>query len=329
MKTIKTNDAWETLRDLVKGSSSMAIVTGSTFAAQATAFLESYRGKGWIIQKPEGLLLQAGNHKLHERPDTLIAIGGGSVIDYAKLLLNEMDEVPQFIAIPSTAGSGSEATPFAVAYEGRTKISVAAPKLLPQFAILDASLLQGQTPYGKAVSGMDAVAQAIESMWNLHATAVSLERAKEALALLLQHLPHFVKGDDTRAEAVLYGAHLSGQAIAITRTTGPHALSYYLTAQHGIPHGEAVGLFLPLFFLYNEGTAALQQVFPTLHVQNAGEAFLFTQQLASQLGLRVRLPGGTNVDELVQSVNQERFANNPVPYDREKLRALILQYLAA
>lgn len=136
-----------------------------------------------------------GNHY-----GAIIAIGGGSVLDFAKLIkafwssadsvlshLNEGEaldpiEIP-LIAIPSTAGSGSEATHFAVVYRGKEKFSVAHQRLLPDLAVVIPSLLASQPQSVAAASGMDALCQGIESYWSIHSTEESRRFAAEAIVL--------------------------------------------------------------------------------------------------------------------------------------------------
>ena len=123
---------------------------------------------------------------------------------------------------------------------------------LPDIAILDPQLSSTLPPRQTAISGIDALSQAIESFWSVHATDNSRLLAKEAIVTLIEYLPQGVHAPTLQIrEKLLWASHLSGQAINMTRTTGPHALSYFLSAHYKILHGQAVALFLPVFFLYN------------------------------------------------------------------------------
>jgi alcohol dehydrogenase len=267
-------------------------------------------------------------------PDrAILAIGGGSVIDLGKGLvyhcLGNSTVVPFFIAAPTTAGSGSEATPFAVIYRRGRKISLLHEFLLPQSVILDPVLLDSLPARQVAISGMDVLSQAIESFWNKNATLESKEYATKAITLWKQSfLPAINNNKIARAQLQL-AAYNAGKAIAITRTTGPHALSYYLTSNHGVPHGHAVALFLPLFFLYNQPCGELCEI---VGAKDAQEGFDYVRSIMKQAGLETTLKE-LNIDikviveDLLNEVNEERFANNPVAFDREKLKQLIIQYL--
>lgn len=287
-----------------------------------------------IVHPPDGVL-QVDNIPALNDLHTIIAIGGGKVIDYAKGIIYRHPKPAFFIAAPTTAGSGSEATPIAVFYNGKEKVSLDAPHLLPAIAILDPALIAGLPRHHRAISGADALAQSIESVWNVHSRNDSEEFALTAIKLLWQDLNHFVDGtEEAVIEKILWAAHLAGKAITITRTTGPHALSYFLTANHGVPHGQAVALTLPLFFLYNDeehNRSQMEKIYKTLDVQNVQEAFTACQQMLKRIGLATTLKDlqlqNLSLDDWLQSVNQQRFSNNPVPFDPEKLKDLFQRYL--
>lgn len=195
----------------------------------------------------------------HNNIQLMIAVGGGSVIDMAKLIKNEWmshelnvheTHLP-LIAIPTTAGSGTEATHFAVCYKDGKKDSIASEFLLPQIVIIDPHLLSSQTKYQMAVSGIDAFCQAVESYWNINANDTSLDFATKAIKLVWKNLPLALGGDETALENLALGSFYAGKAINITKTTAPHAYSYYYTYHFGIPHGHAVALFFPFFVNYH------------------------------------------------------------------------------
>ena len=268
-------------------------------------------------------------------PDLIIAFGGGRILDTAKMMtwFGRNQQRPFFIALPTTAGSGSEATPFAVVYEGLGKKSLSDPILLPDLVFLDVSFLENLPSAQRAISGIDALAQAIEALWNRYATDHSDKYAEEALSILWKELEDFVHHPDAaRDKRILWASHLSGKAIAITRTTGCHALSYYLTANHCIPHGQAVAFFIPLFFLYNEKAMGDRsgKIYSLLGVTNAAQAFDAIQNLMKRCGLAIRFSQtGEVVDigRLLASVNQERFSNNPEPFEPVGLNELISRYI--
>ncbi len=321
------------------GCDSVFVITGEHFRLEEQpVFLKelpvirSYKKNGANVEEQE---ISAVLDIFNEEPGAaLLAIGGGSVIDLAKAVIYKRVQsflsIPFFIAAPTTAGSGSEATHFAVVYQGKKKISLVHPQLLPQVVVLDPVLTYSLPAYQTAVSGMDVLAQAVESYWNKNATAASKSYASDAIQLWREsYLPAVHSPTGEAREKMLLAAHQAGKAINITRTTGPHALSYYLTANYHVPHGQAVALFLPLFFIYNNPGDELCSLLGTGDPQEAMEMI---RQVMRDAGLKTTLAElGINktliIDALLDEVNEERFANNPASFDRARLKELFLQYL--
>jgi len=194
--------------------------------------------------------LQAGCH-------AIVAIGGGTTIDTAKGaawcfaggVLEKAppggNVLPPLFAVPTTAGTGSEATHFAVCWHEGVKHSLADPRLRPAHAIVDSSLHESLPPHLTATTGLDALCQSLESLWAKDATDASRADAAEAAQLVLSSLEVAVCQPTPEARsAMARGAHLAGRAIDISKTTTPHALSYAITHDHGVPHGFAVALTL-------------------------------------------------------------------------------------
>ena len=192
--------------------------------------------------------------------DSILAIGGGSAMDTAKciklfakmpegvdcLMQQYEDTCIPLIAIPTTAGTGSESTRFAVIYRDGVKQSIAHESILPNHAILDAELLSGLPVYQKKCAMLDALCQGIESFWSVNSTGESRRYSKAAIICLLEAMDSYVYHNDiAAAERVMQASNLAGRAINITQTTAPHAMSYKLTSLYGIPHGHAVALCLP------------------------------------------------------------------------------------
>ncbi|GAB4092201.1 hypothetical protein GCM10028786_11270 [Flaviaesturariibacter terrae] len=293
-----------------------------------------------VRETPDGLLqeesVRAQAAALPPDIDAVIAIGGGRTIDYAKALLYYYGKsISLFAAVPTTAGSGSDATSFAVLYSGITKRSLEHPVLKPGVVVWEEGLLAGLSARQRAVSGLDALVQCLESLWSRRATPASRALAWEAGNWLRRQLPHFVAEPSPElALGALYAAHHSGAAIETSRTTGPHALSYYLSAVHGVEHGHAVALLLPVFLRYNESTPAPEgyaAVLELLGASGGAEAAGAWQQWIAALGLESRLSAlglhSSIIPGWLQHINEERFANNPLPLDAERLSLLLHQNL--
>jgi alcohol dehydrogenase class IV len=299
--------------------------------------------------------------------ELILAVGGGSVIDVAKLLkaflgrvtsdrtTSDTDFVSAYldgsqplqpadiplIAIPTTAGSGSEATHFAVVYQNQVKHSIGHQQLLPDLALIIPSLLTSLPQSIAAASGMDALCQAIESYWSIHSTDESRRLAKESIELAWNSLRQAVIEKEPTALAQLARAsHLAGQAINITKTTAPHAVSYALTTFYGIPHGHAVGLLTPYFLKYNaavtesdcldsRGVARVKQaileILEMLRCQTTEQAATAIRELMQDLGLETNFKNlGIQTEKDITQIidngfNPQRINNNPRRVTRETL----------
>lgn len=295
---------------------------------------------------------------VHEfQPDVIIGVGGGSAMDMAKLLVafsSESGDVAhriqsgdpiaevghKLLLVPTTSGSGSEATHFAVVYIGDKKFSVAGDGLYADQILLDPQLVMSGSPYQRATSGIDAICQAIESTWATGATQTSRRYARHALALLMPAIRRFVaEGDSETARRVSIGAHLSGRAIDISKTTGAHALSYFVTKRFGIAHGNAVALTLGEFMNVHSSPGRLKVQINNLpeimndlaryfHVASAELLSNAFDELLDDLGLvRTINQSGLSVDDVteewIDSVNLQRLANNPVQFDRASMRDVV------
>jgi alcohol dehydrogenase class IV len=195
------------------------------------------------------------------KPDLVIALGGGCAIDYAKLAnglhnikdlkkkikngsLKIYSKKTKILAIPTTAGSGAEATKFSVIYIDKIKYSVEHSLLKPDFYSLVPRLVINSPRIVRASSGFDAVAQALESIFSKKANTRSINYSYESLRYSIKNFLGFVNRPHLINTAqMLKAANLSGKAINIAKTNAPHALSYLFTSNFKIPHGIAVSIF--------------------------------------------------------------------------------------
>lgn len=210
--------------------------------------------------------LRARMAGLDGRVAVLVALGGGSVIDAAKVLAAAMgrrtdveavmaagspgphDALP-IIAAPTTAGTGSEVTCWATVWDrrGRRKLSLERPDLYPQAAVIDPELMVGLPADQTLASGLDALSHALESLWNRNADALSRRRAVSAARTIMNALPRVLRrpGDLEARTAMAHGALEAGLAFSRTRTALAHNISYPLTLERAMPHGLACSFCLP------------------------------------------------------------------------------------
>jgi alcohol dehydrogenase class IV len=295
------------------------------------------------------------------KPDLIIAVGGGSVLDMAKLInifsaqKTRCDDVIDnkvkisvkgipLVAIPTTAGSGSEATGFSVLYVNSMKYSIAHQYMLPDCAIVDPTLTHSMSPQLTAVTGMDALSQSIESFWAVGATGASRRYSSRSIQIILHAIRPAVQNPDKGIRAKMaMGAHLSGKAINIAKTTAPHAISYALTMFHGLAHGHAAGLTLPDFFLINSkpysgllnGNLTISSLKRTMNrlfeLFGCGSAESCAQEiriLMKEIGLetdfgKLGIVTSNDVERILAGVNVERLANNPVKVTPDMLRQVL------
>lgn len=298
------------------------------------------------------------------QPDMVIAIGGGSAIDIAKAInmLSVQEGKPAqyiegetpltrggapLVAVPTTAGTGSEATHFAALYIGAKKYSLAHESMLPDYAIVDEALTHSLSPRQTTLSGLDALCQAFESLWSIHATPESQNYAREAMALILSNIRTAVTTPTLESRvAMVRGAHLAGKAINISKTTACHAMSYALTITYNIPHGHAVALTFPELLVFNDqvtdadvtdtrGVAyvrgVIAEIVHALGVTDAESGASAFRTLMQDVGLTSKLGQlgvhETDIDALVAEMSIERAGNNPRRFTQDDARRVLTNIL--
>ena len=281
--------------------------------------------------------------------DSLLSVGGGSAIDIAKCVkqllampegsdgqsLKAADlpfsDVPH-VAAPTTAGTGSESTHFAVCYVDGAKVSVANDCLQPDAVLLDPSNLAGLPGYQRKCTMLDALCQAVESYWSARSRPESREYSKAAIPAIMANAAAYLAGDAGAAWEVMRAANRAGKAINLTTTTAPHAMSYKLTSLYGIPHGHAVAMCMPHCWraLLERGDAGLQERLAEIAVLIMGYAgakpadgLTAFEEFFSSLDLYTTVHGETkDIDTLASSVNLQRLSNFPIALTIEEIRSL-------
>ncbi len=203
--------------------------------------------------------------------DAVLALGGGSPIDAAKVaaaLIGTDQTVKSllgtdlvthmlpFIAVPTTAGTGSEVTPVAILtdLDDQTKKAVVSEKLIPRLAILDPELTLNLPQHQTAFTGLDALTHAVEAFNSKKATVLTDFYARAAMQLIMTHLRRaFQNGADQEARSAMQrAAYYAGIAFANAGVTAAHAFAYPLGARYHLPHGLAVILMLPAVLEFNQ-----------------------------------------------------------------------------
>ncbi len=272
------------------------------------------------------------------RCDMLLAIGGGSAMDVAKCikLYAEAKNAP-FLAVPTTAGSGSEATRYAVIYRDGEKQSITDESLIPSAVLLDPSPLATLPLYQRRSTMLDALCHAMESWWSVNSNGDSVRCSKEALKLLLENKDGYLRNEPAANANMLRAAHLAGRAINVTQTTAGHAMCYKLTSFYGIAHGHAAALCTAVLWPYMAGHLKdcadprgkdyLAGIFRDVAACLGGGTLDETLRVLPDLlqewdfGLKGAI-GESDIDRLAASVHQPRLKNNPVKLSPAAIRGL-------
>lgn len=274
----------------------------------------------------------------------IVGLGGGSAMDCAKginFILTNGGRMQDYwgvgkatkpmlplIAVPTTAGTGSEAQSFALITDPAThqKMACGDKKALARVAILDPDLIRTVPKAVAAATGIDAVSHAVETAGTNKRTDVSRALSREAWSRLEPAFESYYRDSDQAAarEAMLLGAHLAGAAIEASMLGAAHACANPLTAKYGTVHGIAVGLLLPHVVRYN--AAAGQNPYADLDADAGRLADRIDRMLlVADLPRRLRDIGVSreDLDELaVVAARQWTAGFNPRPVDQAELRAI-------
>lgn len=207
----------------------------------------------------------------HPETEVIVAVGGGSTIDTAKVLMVGNDSgcfaemvaglagegggftptrFKTLIAVPTTAGTGSEVTPWATVWDRarQKKYSLHLPQTWPAYAVVDPRIMLSLPATVTLQSGLDALSHALESIWNVNANPVSDTFAVAAVQEVMDVLPLLMERLDDLAlrGRMALAALKAGMAFSNTKTALAHSISYEMTLRYGVPHGIACSFILPM-----------------------------------------------------------------------------------
>lgn len=299
--------------------------------------------------------------------DSILAVGGGSALDTAKCiklftgLSKEKSYLEQkirendipLVVHPTTAGTGSESTPFAVIYQDGEKCSVEHESIYPKYRIEDARSLRSLPIDQKKATLLDALSHAMEAIWSKYSNEDSRAYGQKAISLILTNYKAYlslenkndakVQGKASSAEApsqsvlesIAEAANLAGKAIAVTKTTAGHALSYKLGSLYQLPHGLATAMVNRALYPF-----MCREISRMIHPENL--LFLakcFSAETEEEGAKRYReiledleiLPTLSvkegDLENLVVAVNPERLSNHPIALREEDIRLLYKEIL--
>lgn len=277
------------------------------------------------------------------KADFIIGIGGGSPMDAAKaialLAVQDIAEEEIFqgkfvnqalplILIPTTAGTGSEVTPYSILTNtaGQTKTSIASPAIFPKLALLDAKYMRNLSVEITVNTGVDALSHAIEGMLSVRATKVSDSIAVQSIQEIVPCLSALSPDTNKPAaeipmqlrEKLLYGSMLAGVVISHTGTTAVHSMGYSLTYFKNIDHGRANGLLLPSFlrFVMKQDATLVKQILSAMSFSSLDDLEALFLRL---LGDRERITGQEIEKYASIAIKAKNILNSKVKPEKEDL----------
>ncbi len=291
------------------------------------------------------------------KPDLLLAVGGGTVIDYAKIanvidIRSDLAELivnysypfkkkyTNLVVIPTTAGSGAEVTSNAVIYVNKIKYSFESELLIPNQYFLIPEFLISAPNKIKASAGFDAIAQALESLVSKKSNNESVDFALKSLKISNSSYVSFLNNPNMKnATEMSIASNLAGKAINISKTIAPHAISYPFTSLFNISHGHAVSLFFEKFFKFNysnldksETSFDLKKrydlifdIFNTSNIDDFNSKISLIKKKANleddlkKLNVNIE----KNSENIIKGINLLRLGNNPVKIDDKDIHNII------
>jgi len=291
------------------------------------------------------------------KPDLILAIGGGSVIDYAKIAnvadtrsdLKELivnysypfkKKFTKLAVIPTTAGSGAEVTSNAVIYVDNIKHSFESNLLIPDNFFLIPEFIVSAPDKIKASAGFDAIAQALESLVSKKSNDQSIDYATKSLKISISSYLSFLHHSNIKNAAEMsIAANLAGKAINISKTTAPHAVSYPFTSLFNISHGHAVGLFFEKFFKFNYDNLnksdtsfdlkkrfdLIFSLFDVSNIDNFNSKLSLIKKKANLVDdlTKLNIDLNKSSENIINGINLLRLGNNPVKIDGKDIYNII------
>lgn len=270
-----------------------------------------------------------------EKIELVIGLGGGSVIDTAKvvaILADKKYSLPEVLykniqikekglpcfAIPTTAGTGSEVTKVSAIWDRtkQVKLTMCNDAMFPEVAIVDPTLTVSLGSYQTAVTGLDALCHAIESYWSKKATPISQDFSLKAVRLIFKYLRKSFKepGNIKAREGMSLASLYAGLAISNTGTTVSHSISYILTLRYGIPHGLACAVSLPHLIRYNAKTAdeSLNNLALNTGSKNINQLAGKVEKLLKEMKLPTKLREYGIIDNDLELIKRKSFFTSNV-----------------
>jgi alcohol dehydrogenase class IV len=360
----------EAIKSLLEGTDGLCVLAGETMAARLDLnnFIQdlmSLHGGVWLTNIPANpsVFDVAGALKAlaGQKVNTILTIGGGSAMDLGKSIaalhghfdkdqlteeniLKAISEkayirpcsIPSLLAVPTTAGTGSEVTHWATVWNPsqNQKLSVDWNALFPKAAVIIPEFTISMGPELTLSTGLDALSHAMEAFWARSRTPLSQALAFRAIEKIHRFLPEAVKPEKSSSLALrqemCLGALLAGHAFSITRTTACHAISYPLTMMFGLPHGFAAAMTLGSVMKRNEAAVKEIQSIRAMFIPEGGFDHWIHSLADPVRPLRLSSFGiGQEVLPAIidLSFTAGRMDNNPIEFSRQDVLEILKECL--
>ncbi len=295
-------------------------------------------------------MIDAARIFINESCDFMIGAGGGSPMDSAKMIrLMTTNDVSKCLYepmannsvkalfIPTTSGTGAEATKTSVFYINETeKFSVHNLDFIPDYVLFDESLLLTVPDYQRKCTCLDTLSHAVESCWSVKANDESKEYAKRAITLFFENKDSYMNNQPNGNKGMLEASFYGGKAINITGTTAAHAMCYNITMNCNTAHGHSVALVLAKQWEYmlshngkvndSRGREYVLKTFGELAKlmggKNTSDGANIINGLLKEFDLPTPKLTNSCIDEFVSKVNTDRLGNNPTVLKNEDVKAI-------
>ncbi|WOO96853.1 iron-containing alcohol dehydrogenase [Micrococcus terreus] len=322
------------------------LITAMEEGLISAGYLVTVRG-GFGAEPSEEVVDSVVDEARNAGATAVIGVGGGSVLDSAKLIslmlnnpgksadwlgtINPENGVAPMVLIPTTCGTGSEATRVAMVTVNGEKRASLCDQYVPQIAVLDADMVATLPPSVIAATGMDALAHATEALMSTAASFLSAHQSWRAIDLIVEHLEDAYDGDKDALAHVLWASHLAGQALNAGVVLG-HSLAYCLAHAQPMPHGVSCAIALPYCLAYNQNidSRLAESMAKALTRGESADLRVAAQNvadLAGRMGLPTTLAEARIATESIPDmarlcVGSYPRPTNPEPFDQGRISAL-------
>ena len=323
----------KSIKDFLKRKKNNVILISSTFLKKNSKVLPIIRSNSKKFYKikikiPEYEFIKKIDKEISTiNFDNLIGIGGGKVLDIAKNInfnLKKKGLKRKLIVIPTLFGSGSEITSSAVYFKKKKKYTIQDKSIQPDIICINKNLLNYADKKNVIISALDCMCQSMESVWSKKSNSKSIKLATKSFRLSYNFLNLKKKVISRENYKLSQASLLIGKAMNITRTTAPHALSYSLTSNLGIPHGVAVGLLMKPILEINlnkmKNKKIKKIIFKFFLTKDTKKIISNYTEILEKNGFKKKLFLSEKLlQKFTKDINLERLKNNPVKLSNKEI----------